>query len=32
MQYIWHKGDNIFAGGLFTDVTYVFDTSAAARR
>lgn len=27
MQYIWHKGDNIFAGGLFTDVTYVIDTS-----
>jgi hypothetical protein len=27
MQYIWHKGDNIFAGGLFTDVTYVLDTS-----
>jgi hypothetical protein len=27
MQYIWHRGDNIFAGGLFTDVTYVLDTS-----
>jgi hypothetical protein len=27
MQYIWHKGNNIFAGGLFTDVTYVLDTS-----
>ena len=27
MQYVWHKGDNIFAGGLFTDVTYVIDTS-----
>ena len=27
MQYIWHKGNNIFAGGLFTDVTYVVDTS-----
>lgn len=27
MQYLWHKGDNIFAGGLFTDVTYVVDTS-----
>lgn len=27
MQYIWHKGHNIFAGGLFTDVTYVIDTS-----
>ena len=27
MQYVWHKGNNIFAGGLFTDVTYVLDTS-----
>jgi len=27
MQYLWHKGHNIFAGGLFTDVTYVVDTS-----
>lgn len=27
MQYVWHKGQNIFAGGLFTDVTYVLDTS-----
>ena len=27
MQYVWHKGDNIFAGGLFTDMTYVFDVS-----
>ena len=27
MQYIWHKGNSIFAGGLFTDVTYVVDTS-----
>jgi hypothetical protein len=27
MQYVWHKGDNIFAGGLFTDVTYVLDPS-----
>ncbi|PUA79422.1 hypothetical protein [Nocardioides currus] len=27
MQYIWHKGHNIFAGGLFTDATYVIDTS-----
>lgn len=25
MQYIWHKGDRIYAGGLFTDTTYVFD-------
>lgn len=28
MQYVWHRGHNIFAGGLFTDVTYVVDTSA----
>ena len=27
MQYLWHKGHHIFAGGLFTDVTYVVDTS-----
>ncbi len=27
MQYVWHKGDSIFAGALFTDVTYVFDVS-----
>jgi hypothetical protein len=27
MQYIWHKGNHIFAGGLFTDTTYVIDTS-----
>src|SRR3954451_8207013 len=25
MQYIWHKGDRIYAGGLFSSVTYVFD-------
>ncbi|MBV9369606.1 MAG: hypothetical protein JO074_07235, partial [Frankiales bacterium] len=24
MQYIWHKGDKIYAGGLFSSVTYVF--------
>jgi hypothetical protein len=27
MQYIYHKGDKIFAGGLFTSATYVFDVS-----
>ncbi|HEX2052114.1 MAG TPA: hypothetical protein VHJ78_00125 [Actinomycetota bacterium] len=27
MQYIWHKGDKIFAGGLFSAATYVFDVS-----
>ena len=25
MQYIWHKGDRIYAGGLFSSVTYVFN-------
>lgn len=28
MQYSWKKGDKIFAGGLFTAATYVFDVSA----
>jgi len=27
MQYMWHKGDKIYAGGLFSSVTYVFDVS-----
>jgi hypothetical protein len=27
MQYVWHKGDKIFAGGLFSSATYVFDVS-----
>jgi hypothetical protein len=27
MQYIWHKGDKIFAGGLFTAATYVFNVA-----
>ena len=31
MQYIWHKGDTIYAGGLYLDTTYVFDVNAAAR-
>ncbi|TYK52497.1 hypothetical protein [Actinomadura decatromicini] len=25
MQYVWHKGDKVFAGGLLSDTTYVFD-------
>lgn len=25
MQYEWHKGDTVFAGGLLSDVTYAFD-------
>lgn len=27
MQYIWHKGDTIFAGGLFTDVAFALDVT-----
>ena len=27
MQYLWHKGHKIFAGGLFSDTTYVFDVT-----
>lgn len=25
MQYVWHKGDKIYAGALYLDTTYVFD-------
>ena len=28
MQYLWHKGDSIFTGGLFSDITYVFDVKS----
>jgi len=28
MQYVWHKGDTIYAGGLFAATTYAFDVSA----
>ena len=28
MQYTWHKGDAVYAGGLFSSVTYSFDMSA----
>ncbi|HVE27140.1 MAG TPA: hypothetical protein VNC22_17160, partial [Sporichthya sp.] len=31
MQYLWHKGDEIFAGGLYSDITYVFDVKALPR-
>ncbi|MGQ0629622.1 MAG: hypothetical protein ACT4P1_01170 [Sporichthyaceae bacterium] len=31
MQYIWHKGDSIYAGGLYSDITYVFDVQALPR-
>jgi hypothetical protein len=27
MQYIWHKGNNIYAGGILSDTTFVFDSS-----
>ncbi|HEX2313137.1 MAG TPA: hypothetical protein VHJ17_05350 [Thermomonospora sp.] len=27
MQYLWHKGQKVFAGTMFTDTTYVFDVS-----
>ncbi|MFE2586962.1 hypothetical protein [Streptomyces sp. NPDC059378] len=27
MQYVWHKGDRLYAGGLKADTTFVFDTS-----
>jgi hypothetical protein len=27
MQYLWHKGDRIYTGSLFTDMTYAFDIS-----
>jgi hypothetical protein len=25
MQYVWHKGEKVYAGGLYSAVTYVFD-------
>ncbi|MFD0147522.1 MULTISPECIES: hypothetical protein [unclassified Streptomyces] len=27
MQYVWHKGDRLFAGALLQDTVFVFDTS-----
>lgn len=27
MQYVWHKGDMVYAGGLLSDMVYVFDVS-----
>ncbi len=30
MQYSWRKGDKIYAGGLYSAATYVFDVSRAA--
>lgn len=31
MQYVWHKGDTIYAGGLFSATTYAFDVHALPR-
>lgn len=28
LQYVWHKGNRIYAGGLYSDTTYVFDVDA----
>ena len=28
LQYVWHKGQKIYAGGLFSDTTYVFDVDS----
>ena len=27
MQYIWHQGNRVFAGGLYSATTYVFDVT-----
>lgn len=27
MQYVWHKGDTVFAGGLYSAATYAFDVT-----
>jgi hypothetical protein len=31
MQYAWHKGDSIYAGGLYSDITYVFNVKDLPR-
>jgi hypothetical protein len=28
MQYVWHKGNKIYAGGLYSAATYVFDVKS----
>jgi hypothetical protein len=28
LQYVWHKGDRIFAGGIMSDAVFVFDARA----
>ncbi|HVU74782.1 MAG TPA: hypothetical protein VHE83_17600 [Mycobacteriales bacterium] len=27
MQYVWHKGDKVYAGGLFASTSYTFDVT-----
>jgi hypothetical protein len=27
MQYVWHKGDHLYAGGILSDTTFVFDST-----
>ncbi|WBB75804.1 hypothetical protein O7602_09970 [Micromonospora sp. WMMD1128] len=27
LQYAWHKGDKVYAGGILSDTTYVFDVA-----
>jgi hypothetical protein len=31
MQYLWHKGDRVYAGGIIGDVTLTFDTAQLPR-
>jgi hypothetical protein len=31
MQYVWHKGDRIYAGGIMSDTVYVFDAKRLPR-
>ncbi|GAB3974232.1 hypothetical protein GCM10029978_055320 [Actinoallomurus acanthiterrae] len=31
MQYIWHKGEKVYAGGIFSDTAYVFDVTRLPR-
>jgi hypothetical protein len=28
MEYMWHKGDAVYAGGLYSAITYVFDVKS----
>jgi hypothetical protein len=31
MQYVWHRGQRVYAGGILSDTTYVFDVSRLPR-